>query len=98
MLFLKADLLSLKRRDNMPDISMCANHKCPSAKKCYRHEATPTPGWQTYGSFAPNKKRKKCGYFAAIPYNVNGDMILDGVGPYDVLINIFDDTRHENKR
>lgn len=34
----------------MPDISMCLNHDCPLAKKCYRHEAT-TSDWQSYDNF-----------------------------------------------
>jgi len=82
----------------MPDISMCANHKCHSAKKCYRHEATPTTGWQTYGSFAPLKRRVKCKYFMPIARDNNGDLLLDNAGVWDVPANIFDDTRHENKR
>lgn len=38
----------------MPDISMCANHKCPMAHDCYRHEAIPSPGRQVYGEFKPD--------------------------------------------
>jgi hypothetical protein len=26
----------------VPDITMCADHDCPMAKQCYRHEATPS--------------------------------------------------------
>jgi len=45
----------------MPDIAMCQNDSCPSAKKCYRHEAMPWQ-YQSYSSFYPGKK-KKCDSF-----------------------------------
>ena len=32
----------------MPDISMCSDDACPSASKCYRHEAEPNPYRQSY--------------------------------------------------
>jgi hypothetical protein len=35
----------------MPDISMCANSKCPLALKCYRYMAKPDPHRQSYGAF-----------------------------------------------
>lgn len=35
----------------MPDITMCQNDDCPMAKECYRHEAEPTPRYQSYTHF-----------------------------------------------
>lgn len=35
------------------DITMCSNEDCPLKKKCYRHEATPNPYWQSYSDFQP---------------------------------------------
>lgn len=35
----------------MPDIAMCDGSGCPRRNDCYRHRATPTPGWQAYGFF-----------------------------------------------
>lgn len=49
----------------MADISMCANHDCPSAKQCYRHEAQPNPWRQSYGMFTPNYTGK-CEDFSPI--------------------------------
>lgn len=34
----------------MPDISMCANDKCPLRETCYRFKATPNT-YQTYSSY-----------------------------------------------
>ncbi len=42
----------------MPDISMCMNHTCPSASKCYRHEAMPNAFWQSYADFKPDESGK----------------------------------------
>lgn len=39
----------------MPDITMCAQDDCPMMGKCYRHEATPTPGKQSFAIFAPER-------------------------------------------
>ena len=47
----------------MPDITMCINDKCPSAKLCYRHEAKPNSGLQEYADFAPVKGEVACGEF-----------------------------------
>lgn len=38
----------------MPDISMCNNHACQVAAKCYRHEAKPNPYMQAYMAFVPD--------------------------------------------
>ena len=45
----------------MPDITMCANHRCPKRRECYRHEATPDK-WQSYAGFAPDE-RGQCDHF-----------------------------------
>lgn len=37
----------------MPDITMCTQDDCPVMGKCYRHEATPTPGRQSFAIFEP---------------------------------------------
>ena len=50
----------------MPDISMCENKDCPSKKKCYRFMAKPSPVWQTYAEFKPEKDKYKCDYFMKI--------------------------------
>jgi hypothetical protein len=46
----------------MPDFAMCQNHDCPSAKRCWRHEAPPAPQWQSWSVFSPDESGK-CGYF-----------------------------------
>jgi hypothetical protein len=50
----------------MPDISMCVNDACPSAAKCYRHEAKPTEFRQAYSEFSPPEGRDKCDWFMPI--------------------------------
>lgn len=50
----------------MPDISMCQDHLCPSAKRCYRHEATPTPHWQSFADFKRPGGAKKCDAFMEV--------------------------------
>lgn len=37
----------------MPDITMCVNDACPLASQCWRHEAEPTPGHQSWAMFKP---------------------------------------------
>lgn len=49
----------------MPDISMCSNDECPLVKKCYRHEAEPTPMMQAYSEFTPDDDGE-CEYFMEI--------------------------------
>lgn len=46
----------------MPDISMCKNEKCNLRHKCYRFTATPSPEWQSYANFEPNKSGQ-CDFF-----------------------------------
>ena len=38
----------------MPDLTMCINDDCPLAATCYRHEAKPTPGRQSFAAFKQN--------------------------------------------
>lgn len=47
----------------MPDITLCVSHKCPKAKQCYRHEATPNPNYQSYFAGIWGKKSGKCRNF-----------------------------------
>ena len=47
----------------MPDISMCLNDACPSATRCYRHEAKPNEWRQSYAEFKPDETGK-CEDFA----------------------------------
>jgi hypothetical protein len=50
----------------MADIAMCQNDDCPSAKQCYRHEATPNPWRQSYMEFKPDASGK-CKHFIQMP-------------------------------
>lgn len=52
----------------MPDISMCANSKCPSSRLCYRYMAVPTANRQAYASFAPVAGTQECAYFTPIEF------------------------------
>lgn len=47
----------------MPDISMCQDNACPSRLRCYRYNATPTPGRQTYGSFDRKPEAERCSFY-----------------------------------
>jgi hypothetical protein len=49
----------------MPDIAMCLSVTCPSAAKCYRHEAKPG-NRQAYANFAPKLYQVRCEYFMPI--------------------------------
>lgn len=46
----------------MPDIAMCGNEDCPSAKECYRFRAKPSD-WQSYMDFQPPPGEDRCGDF-----------------------------------
>lgn len=48
----------------MPNITMCINHKCPMAKKCYRHKAKPSD-YQSVSLFKPSDNGK-CDKFEEI--------------------------------
>lgn len=48
----------------MPDLTLCSNHFCPSAKNCWRHEAKPV-GRQPYATFDPGREGK-CREFVAM--------------------------------
>jgi hypothetical protein len=52
----------------MPDLAMCQHDECPAAKRCYRHEATPSqyPMTQFYAEFAPDESGK-CEAFVQMP-------------------------------
>lgn len=41
----------------MPDISMCADSKCPARVGCYRYRAKPSD-WQTYADFGRGTKNR----------------------------------------
>jgi len=50
----------------MPDISMCADDKCPARSRCYRHKASgtvPDQYRQAYGLFERPPDDERCGYF-----------------------------------
>lgn len=49
----------------MPDISMCENNDCPSAKKCYRHEAKPSSR-QTFATFEVPDGKDRCSHFVPV--------------------------------
>lgn len=49
----------------MPDISMCANHACPSNAECYRYRAEPNPYRQAYSVFTPDASGK-CDSFVQV--------------------------------
>ncbi len=47
----------------MPDISMCADDKCPSRTTCKRNKASGTVAsyWQAYADFTHDDETGKCG-------------------------------------
>lgn len=50
----------------MPDISMCADDKCPSRAECRRHEASgtrPSEFRQSYAFFKRSPKDRRCEYY-----------------------------------
>lgn len=49
----------------MPDLSMCQDHACPSAKKCYRHEAKQS-GHQSYTDWGRKMEDESCEAFIGI--------------------------------
>jgi hypothetical protein len=48
----------------MPDISKCANNKCPLRDNCYRFTSVPS-NWQSYADFefTVTEKGVECDYF-----------------------------------
>jgi len=52
----------------MPDISMCNKSDCPSYTSCYRAQAEPNIGWQTYSVF-DNKGAEYCEDYIEIEDN-----------------------------
>lgn len=47
----------------MPDIAMCMDHACPSAARCWRHEAPSDGDMQTYGFFRRGESDARCHAF-----------------------------------
>ena len=47
----------------MPDISMCADRKCPSRGECHRYCAEPSQFLQSYGMFKRPEDQERCKYF-----------------------------------
>ena len=47
----------------MADITMCGGEGCPIKNKCKRYGSKPDPHRQSWGSYAYDKKKKKCGDF-----------------------------------
>lgn len=43
-----------------PDISMCADKRCPSRTICYRFTAKPEPRYQCYGAFGRKPDAIRC--------------------------------------
>jgi hypothetical protein len=50
----------------MADITMCVDYDCPSADKCYRVLAVPTPLYQSYGNFQRAKVADQCHEFIPV--------------------------------
>lgn len=49
----------------MPDISMCANDRCPKRDRCYRFTAKPVPFYQVYSDFK-TEGNDQCRYLLKI--------------------------------
>jgi len=49
-----------RRRNKIPDITICRNERCPRKMECYRYRAEPDPYWQSYADFGDGKN---CRYF-----------------------------------
>ncbi len=50
----------------MPDISMCADDKCPARTRCYRHKASgtvPSEYQQAFTDFQRQPEDERCGDF-----------------------------------
>jgi len=43
----------------MPDITMCKNHDCPVADKCWRYGCPPKEKGQSYQVFEPQKDNEE---------------------------------------
>lgn len=57
----------------MPDITMCDGDDCPMKHTCWRYEAPPTPGRQSYFAAPPYKTdddgNVTCEYFSPMEDN-----------------------------
>ncbi|HVE56558.1 MAG TPA: hypothetical protein VNB22_06995 [Pyrinomonadaceae bacterium] len=51
----------------MPDISMCANKRCPSKNSCFRFKAKPNGHRQCYSDFKPDESGKCSSYRKVTP-------------------------------
>lgn len=49
----------------MAGITICTNHHCPMAERCYRHKAKPSEPWQSYVHFEPDSEGH-CEHFLAL--------------------------------
>lgn len=47
----------------MPDLALCVNAACPSAKLCYLFMAKPDRMYQSYGNFQPEPGEDRCGSY-----------------------------------
>ena len=64
----------------MPDITLCANDKCPLRKRCGRFMGEPDPLWQSFAKFEPKINTEwdklECFYFWDLkdyPYKLKKD-------------------------
>jgi hypothetical protein len=46
----------------MPDMSLCANDKCPLKTGCYRYRAVPNGMWQSWTFFEPDSENNCRGF------------------------------------
>ena len=51
----------------MPDITLCANEKCPLRTRCGRFMGEPDNSWQSFAKFEPQNK----------PFGGYGDKVLE---------------------
>ena len=51
--------------NNMPDVTMCQDDKCPQCNECYLFMAMPSKYRQSYFAESP-RKGNKCEYFCEI--------------------------------
>ena len=57
----------------MPDITLCADGKCPLRLQCYRYRAAPT-AYQSYtATMRASTQAKKCSWHVPI---LQGDLLL----------------------
>lgn len=59
----------------MPDISMCQNKDCPSAKSCYRFLATPSPYRQSYMDYKVPPGQDRCDSYSPMANSKSREII-----------------------